>query len=404
MAEELDDGEFWLPSEFLADDIFMEEKKRKEGIENGSGVYFPCEFPYEFDSFGSALSSPVESVVGSTETESDEEDYMAGLSRQMAHCMLQDAEKISSPAHGNENPKTRVMAGSPQSTLCAVGCWSGRSLGSNRGNPNGTSQLPSPPSKTFDRKGDAWDLLYAAAGQVVRMRVNDEGQKFHGQGLLSAPRKHMAPEKSPPVGFYPNQALTQQQLQNARFQELKQQQLLKQQAAAAWGRQGKAMPAMQQQQLQNSARAVGFDNGRYIRPLGLSSSAWPPLQQQRQTGSGMRAVFLGNSGSKRESCGTGVFLPRRAGNPAEPRKKTACSTVLLPARVVQALNLNLDEMGTAHPRFQESNAVARNNITNNNHHHNNNMISQQKRSSSSSSIRYHPATNHENLLPQEWTY
>lgn len=30
----------------------------------------------------------------------------------------------------------------------------------------------------------------------------------------------------------------------------------------------------------------------------------------------------------------------------------ACSTVLVPARVVQALNLNLDEMGSAQPRFQ----------------------------------------------------
>lgn len=30
---------------------------------------------------------------------------------------------------------------------------------------------------------------------------------------------------------------------------------------------------------------------------------------------------------------------------------TACSTVLVPARVVQALNLNLDEMGSAHPRL-----------------------------------------------------
>jgi hypothetical protein len=31
--------------------------------------------------FSSDLSSPIESVVGSTETESDEEDYLAGLTR-----------------------------------------------------------------------------------------------------------------------------------------------------------------------------------------------------------------------------------------------------------------------------------------------------------------------------------
>lgn len=43
---------------------------------------------------GSLLSSPVESELGSTETESDpDEDYMAELSRQMAHYMLQEDDK-----------------------------------------------------------------------------------------------------------------------------------------------------------------------------------------------------------------------------------------------------------------------------------------------------------------------
>lgn len=59
----------------------------------------------------------------------------------------------------------------------------------------------------------------------------------------------------------------------------------------------------------------------------------------------MRAVFLGGAGTRRESSGTGVFLPRRDGNPPASKKKSGCSTVLLPARVVQALNLNLDEIG-----------------------------------------------------------
>jgi hypothetical protein len=101
----------------------------------------------------------------------------------------------------------------------------------------------------------------------------------------------------------------------------------------------------------------------------------------------MRAVFLTPPGAKRERNGTGVFLPRPAGAPAEPKKKTSaslqillpsfwpfcllnprslvakysswfgvsgvtagCSTVLVPARVVQALNLNLDDLG-AQPRY-----------------------------------------------------
>lgn len=35
----------------------------------------------------------------------------------------------------------------------------------------------------------------------------------------------------------------------------------------------------------------------------------------------MRAVFLGGGGSRRESAGTGVFLPRRPGTPTDLRKK-----------------------------------------------------------------------------------
>ncbi|KAK4844281.1 hypothetical protein QYF36_018461 [Acer negundo] len=72
----------------------------------------------------------------------------------------------------------------------------------------------------------------------------------------------------------------------------------------------------------------------------------------------MRAVFLsGSSGGggdvKRECAGTSVFLPRRYGNnnnnnninnfnnnPHDSRNKL----VLLPAKVVQALNLNFEDI------------------------------------------------------------
>lgn len=67
-------------------------------------------------------------------------------------------------------------------------------------------------------------------------------------------------------------------------------------------------------------------------------SAWPTLQQSLQQacrGSGMRAVFIGNpGGAKRECAGTGVFLPRTVGTPAEPRKKPGRSTVSIPIYVL----------------------------------------------------------------------
>ncbi|XP_059436140.1 uncharacterized protein LOC132169069 [Corylus avellana] len=67
-----------------------------------------------------------------------------------------------------------------------------------------------------------------------------------------------------------------------------------------------------------------------------------PKEECRGGGFGMQAFFLEQD---RKSCGTGVFLPRRADANSQPRKKPACSPVLLPSRVVQALNLNVHALG-----------------------------------------------------------
>jgi hypothetical protein len=120
MTESLDDGEFWLPPQFLIDDDTVLMEQNSENSLNGSArdvfgysktdsgkSLFPLEFPCGFGSFGfsSDLSSPVESVVGSTETESDEEDYLAGLTRQMAHSTLEDGFKRNDLAFGTEKSK-----------------------------------------------------------------------------------------------------------------------------------------------------------------------------------------------------------------------------------------------------------------------------------------------------------
>lgn len=95
MADCLDDGEFWLPPKFLHDDdLFLEGKYEGSDVKNGrAGVgLYPFEFPLGLGAFGvtSDLSSPVESLVGSSETESDEEEYIAGLTHQMARSTLED--------------------------------------------------------------------------------------------------------------------------------------------------------------------------------------------------------------------------------------------------------------------------------------------------------------------------
>ncbi|KAL5742650.1 hypothetical protein ACOSP7_029382 [Xanthoceras sorbifolium] len=449
MAESLDDGEFWLPPEFLTDDDILMDmsinnnlKKKsnnnnKDGFDFDSDIVkpmFPFEFSYGFGSFGlsSDLSSPVESVVGSTETESDEEDYIAGLTRQMTHSTLKEGFKRADKAFASEKTKGLFLSGSPQSTLCAVGSGCGCKQGSSQGSPNCQSQVSSPPG--------TWDLLYAAAGEVARMRMNEEsysGHRYYRGGLLGGPpRKESTVSvtvKNPQqnlvdhVGFYSQhhhnhqQSLSHQKLQQtSQFQQLRQQQLMKQQqGSSVWGRGPQQTKGTVQHQAGiNNHRArsnstidfVGTRNNG--RPLGLSPSAWPPLQQQpttqtqqqqQQNGSGMRAVFLGAPGAKRECAGTGVFLPRRINTPAETRKKPAtCSTVLLPAKVVQALNLNFDEMGAPlHPRFGSYTPDDAAALRFRNGNGNGNALTHQRRN-----FRSQPGmmNHHEIRLPPEWTY
>ncbi|XP_023731624.1 uncharacterized protein LOC111879402 isoform X1 [Lactuca sativa] len=294
MEQEMDDGMFWLPTEFLTDDDVLVDFKsgRNKGT---STMYGP----------DSDLSSPVESVMGSTETESDEEDYLNELSRKLAQSTLEDnywKTENSSGLESHHSKSTSVMSGSPQSTLC--GCKQTTSSRS-------TNRLSPAPPVTHTET--AWDLLYAAAGEVARLRMADSN------------RNHIAPQAPRRI---PSPNFQLQQLQAA--QQLKQQQHQHQ----------------QQHYQQFIPPTRGRTSGGNMKPAALPLSAWPTLQQSQQQlppGSGMRAVFLGNPTTKRECTGTGVFLPRQIGAPAEPPKKRAgCSTVLLPERVLHALNLNLE--------------------------------------------------------------
>ncbi|KAH0779174.1 hypothetical protein KY290_005601 [Solanum tuberosum] len=363
MAKKVDDCEFWLPSKFLTDDF-------------GSG----------FNPFGthSDLSSPVESVIGSVDTESDEEEYINGLTRKMANSALQDS------GFGYGNTKGWSLSCSPQSTL--YGC----KQGSSHGSPNCPSQASSPPP--VNQRDRAFDQFYAAAGEVARIRMMEEAAGLY-QTKTGLPPK------------YSNQpSLSYQQLQIAQFQRLKQQQLMKQ----GHGVLGSGKGGFEQYPLNQNHQQFSHSRGQNgaARPMNSSISGWSSLQQsqfQQQPGSGMRAVFLGNQNPKRECAGTGVFLPRRIGTQAETRKKPGCSTVLLPDRVVQALNLNLEAMDVRQQNnqvqatcYQGRTGLIRSNGL---QYPNNTAVAQPSRNLRSGSTYSRPPTmSQELLLPQDWTY
>ncbi|RDX70926.1 hypothetical protein CR513_49782, partial [Mucuna pruriens] len=117
-------------------------------------------------------------------------------------------------------------------------------------------------------------------------------------------------------------------------------------------------------------------------------------------GPGMRAIFLG---SEHRSCGTGVFLPQRAGTNFQPSKRPACAPVLLPARVVEALNLNVHALGVqiAPPQVQRYSPRCREAYNNNSME----KTSDQKDASKQYSfISQNQCSSPEIFLPKEWTY
>ncbi|XVF05425.1 hypothetical protein REPUB_Repub05bG0171100 [Reevesia pubescens] len=269
----------------------------------------------------SGLSSPTGSdQLSSSSTESSEEeedDYIGELTRRMAQYMLQDEDK-------HENSWT--WSGSPESTL-----WS--QLGSNLDSPVKPSREPSP-------------SLSPMIGNFEKLKINEETARYNqGERFSSTSTSIQISRGNPSVGFQSKQSLIDDQIRAIQFYRLKQEQTMKQMEQTS-----------RNKHYQSKGRVIGgLNNGQKVAPN--SNNPWYTQQQQQeqqqsnqqQAGSDMRAVFLDASGSRNGSSGTGVFLPRVIGTPGESRKKQGCPTVLIPARVVQALKLHFDKTGVPLP-------------------------------------------------------
>lgn len=109
-------------------------------------------------------------------------------------------------------------------------------------------------------------------------------------------------------------------------------------------------------------------------------------------GSGMRAIFLNGPGSVNGSNGTGVFLPRSAIDAtAQRRKKPGCSTVLVPTRVLQALEHHFKNMESLSP-------------SSNMHHIQNDPNGQRDGMQHKLQVSSSSNDHIDRTLPQEWTY
>ncbi|KAG4913143.1 hypothetical protein AAZX31_19G141800 [Glycine max] len=115
-------------------------------------------------------------------------------------------------------------------------------------------------------------------------------------------------------------------------------------------------------------------------------------------GPGMQAVFLV---SGQGSCGTGVFLPQKAGT--KSTSKPACAPVLLPARVVQALNLKVHQLGLQISPSQAPKYSSRSGVVSTSES-TKKKTDQKDALMQCSVVSQSQSSSPEIFLPKEWTY
>ncbi|KAE9600360.1 hypothetical protein Lal_00046263 [Lupinus albus] len=261
-------------------------------------------------------------LLGSTEVQKkeSEEDLIAELSFHMDRLMLQDDNKFDFSANDSHNLELSWdLIGSPQSTV-----WS--TLGSNQGSSEGsTSQEPSPPATP----------TWKTTQDMMKLQENGNSKYHQIQTLKSN------------IDLSSHQSLVQEQIRAIELSKVKQDQhvvpLMQKQSAH-----GESEMKISIKKSEKKEKVVG--NGRKsYRPPRPAPLALKHILNQQQNRPGMSAIFIGGSGST--NGGTGVFFPR-SGTTHLPSQSTTkkqgkgCATVLIPSRVVQALQLHFNQMST----------------------------------------------------------
>ncbi|KAI3809085.1 hypothetical protein L1987_25053 [Smallanthus sonchifolius] len=164
------------------------------------------------------------------------------------------------------------------------------------------TQVRSSPTTPFGQTHeDSWDLIYAAARQVARMKINTNAVNdgvFANGGLLRGPLSNHH--------YLPDHAMWTENEEVFR----------------------------QHQFRRRVACGTNYNCGG--RCGGFRQSAWPHLPVSKPVPGGGVAVV------KKERSGTGMFLPRSYGNiPSEMKRTPACSPTHLPTVFAHPFNKNM---------------------------------------------------------------
>ncbi|MCD9561483.1 hypothetical protein HAX54_020607 [Datura stramonium] len=365
----------------------MEEQKKKVQDFNFTGTASACEEQSSdglrkvkanwgndsiFGSYGwsehsssSGLSSPFGSELGSTETDETEseedEDFIAQLTRQMADYMLKDDEEEEDVSvDENDVDEDRVPNSTPNTVLTSntyglAGNWyNSREICYYNQESLGTYVKP--------------------VADSVNHQVKSSNTVFYSSDDLKRPIQVYHLKDQPTTA--------KQKPSNSRGKRVK----------------GTTTESVQKLKTQKNNTQSAFTKKQTLGGhVHGGDKIHLPVQS---SGAGMRAIFIGGSGSKNGSSGTGVFLPRRI-NPnltaAEPKMKSGSSTVLIPARVLQALQQHFNHMDA----LSQSNTCA---VFPKNDGENEREDLVSKENQHSQDQTSHVVNDQEMQLPQEWTY
>ncbi|CAI9106868.1 OLC1v1006107C1 [Oldenlandia corymbosa var. corymbosa] len=361
-----------------------------KGLRKYESISISCGSSYSsWSDLSSPFGSELETTSTSETTESEDEEFISELTRQMAESMLQDdddeeeevelkrvqfqaqdrddcntVDSVSTcfPDNNSEASESSVnWSDCKSSSVCYYSC----------------PEFPTPPESSVNAEDSLSDE------QLRPVEVYE---------LKNQPQLNNNNQDSGVVGGYGNKRVDKSATESTH------------------------QPLHQQKEQQNR---VGGGGGKAWKQQGKkNNNILPPVLPTQPNGSGMRAVFLGGSDKNgyTSTTGTGVFLPTAAAyTKPEPKRKSGCSTVLIPARVLQTLQQHFNTVGTTSPSNAPSGGSPANHPWRNDVLARINGLLSQKREhaefqtrlpprpaySAPETTSYHPEVLQ---LPQEWTY